>query len=81
MSDRLRQMLAAPYAPLLPWAGLAMLLLAGLMMLNRYGVQGVEDRRALVESEWGKARQVMVQHREARKARDRKSTRLNSSHT
>ena len=69
MSDRLRQIISAPYAPLLPWAGLAMLLLAGLIVLNRYGVQGVESRRALAESEWGKARYMLVQHREARKAR------------
>lgn len=69
MSDRLRQVVSAPYAPLLPWAGLAMLLLAGLMLLNRYGVQGAEERRALVEREWGKARHVLAQHREARKAR------------
>lgn len=69
MSERLRQVLSAPYAPLLPWVGLAGLLLVGLIAVNKIGVQGVEDRRVLLESEWGRARQVLAQHREARKAR------------
>ena len=69
MSERLRQMLSASYAPLLPWVGLVMLLLVGLIAVNKIGVQGVEERRTLLESEWGRARQILVQHREARKAR------------
>jgi Tfp pilus assembly protein PilO len=69
MSERLRQMLSASYAPLLPWVGLVMLLLAGLIAVNKIGVQGVEERRTLLESEWGRAHQILVQHREARKAR------------
>ena len=38
MSERLRQMLSASYAPLLPWVGLVMLLLAGLIAVNKIGV-------------------------------------------
>lgn len=69
MTERFRQALSAPYAPLLPWIGLAMLLLAGLILIRGFGVQGVEARRILVEQEWGRARQVLMHHREARKAR------------
>ena len=67
--DRLQRMLSEPYAPLLPWAGLAALLLAGLILVNTFGVRGVEDRRVQIEKEWGAARQILAQHREARKAR------------
>ncbi|MCC6141263.1 MAG: type 4a pilus biogenesis protein PilO [Nitrospira sp.] len=69
MTDRLQRMLSEPYAPLLPWIGLVVLLLAGLLMVNAIGVRGVEDRRIQIEKEWGAARQVLAQHREARKAR------------
>lgn len=69
MTDRLQRMLSEPYAPLLPWVGLAALLLAGLMVVNAFGVRGVEDHRIQIEKEWGSARQVLAQHREALKAR------------
>lgn len=69
MTERIRQALSAPYAPLLPWVGLVVLLLAGLIVVNKFGLQGVAERRTLVEREWGTARQILAQHREARKAR------------
>ncbi len=69
MEDRLQRMLSEPYAPLLPWVGLVALLLAGLTLVNTFGVRGVEDHRIQSEKEWGAARQVLAQHREARKAR------------
>lgn len=69
MSERIRQVLFSPYAPLLPWVGLAGSLLAGLIAVNMFGITGVENSRVLVEGEWGKARQALVQHREVRKAR------------
>ncbi|MDP3089489.1 MAG: type 4a pilus biogenesis protein PilO [Nitrospira sp.] len=69
MTDRLQRMLSEPYAPLLPWVGLAALLLAGLMVVNAFGVRGVEGDRIQIEKEWVSARQVLAQHREARKAR------------
>ncbi|MEK6533710.1 MAG: hypothetical protein AABZ52_07435, partial [Nitrospirota bacterium] len=68
MTDRLQRMLSEPYAPLLPWVGLAALLLAGLMVVTTFGVRGSEDRRIQIEKEWGAARQILAQHREARKA-------------
>lgn len=69
MADRLRRMLSEPYAPLLPWVGLAALLLAGLMVVNLFVVRGLEGDRIQIEKEWGAARQMLVHHREARKAR------------
>jgi Tfp pilus assembly protein PilO len=69
VTDRVQRMLSEPYAPLLPWVGLTALLLVGLLVVNAVGVRGVADRRAQIEKEWGAARQVLVQHREARKAR------------
>lgn len=69
MADRLRRMLSEPYAPLLPWVGLAALLLAALMVVNLFVVRGLEGDRIQIEKEWGAARQMLVHHREARKAR------------
>jgi hypothetical protein len=69
VTDRLQRMLSEPYAPLLPWVGLAVLLLVGLMVVNSFGVRGVEGDRIQIEKEWSAARQVLVHHREARKAR------------
>lgn len=69
MVDRLRQIMMTPYAPLLPWVGLVLLQLAGLWAVDMVGVQRVEDRRAVLAREWEEARQVLMQHREARKAR------------
>ena len=69
MENRLRQVLLAPYAPLLPWIGLVILLLVGLVGVNKFGAQRVEQRRIAVEQEWGGVRHLLTQHRESRKAR------------
>lgn len=69
MTDRVRYYLSAPYAPLFPWIGLVLVLLLGLLLVNKFGVQGVEGMRAQVASEWGSARQILMQHREARQAK------------
>jgi len=69
VTNRLQRMLFEPYAPLLPWVGLAVLLLVGWLVVHTFGVRGSEERRMQIEQEWGAARQVLAQHREARKAR------------
>ena len=69
MTERLQHLLQSPFAPLLPWVGVALILTVALGLVDRFGVQAMEEHRVALEKEWGAARQMLVQHREARKAR------------
>jgi len=69
MRDRLSLLLQQPFAPLLPWVGMALALLLVLTFVYRVGVVGAESKRERLEQEWVSTRQLLMQHREARKAR------------
>lgn len=69
MMERLSRLLRKPYAPLLPWAGLVLILLLGLATAHRVGLAAAEERRDRLEQEWASARQLLAHHREARKAK------------
>ena len=69
MRDRLSLLLQQPFAPLLPWVGMALALLLVLIVVYRVGVVGAESKRERLEQEWVSTRQLLMQHREARKAR------------
>jgi Tfp pilus assembly protein PilO len=69
MRDRLSLLLQQPFAPLLPWVGTALALLFVLFFVYRVGVVGAESKRERLEQEWVSTRQLLMQHREARKAR------------
>ena len=69
MRDRLFLLLQQPFAPLLPWVGIALGLLVVLSIVHEIGVVGAESKRERVEQEWTSTRQRLMHHREARKAR------------
>lgn len=69
MRDRLLLVLQQPFAPLLPWVGIALGLLLVLSLVHDVGVVGAESKRERLEKEWTSTRQMLMRHREARKAR------------
>ncbi len=69
MRDRLFQILQQPFAPLLPWVGIALSLLLLLSLAHNVGVVGAELQRERLEKDWAATRQLLMHHREARKAR------------
>ena len=69
MIDRLRFLWQHPFAPLLPWVGVALGLLFMLFLVHNLGVAGAQASRERVENEWAASRQALMYHREARKAK------------
>jgi hypothetical protein len=67
--DRLTHVLFKPFAPLLPWAGLALGLCLLLWVVQTLGVAKAEAERVRLEKAWAVARQELAHHREARKAK------------
>src|SRR5262245_29666790 len=68
MKPRLYQVLQHPFATLLPWAGIALVLLFILSVVHEIGVAGTESKRDGLEREWTSARQQLMRHREAWRA-------------
>lgn len=69
MRDRLVMLLQQPFAPVLPWVGIALGLLLVLLVVRHVGVEGAASEMERVEKEWVAARQLLMRHREARKAK------------
>lgn len=69
MLERVVQVLYKPFAPLLPWVGFAIGLSLAWMWVHEAGVVGADINRTKLEQEWASARQLLAQHREARKAK------------
>jgi len=69
MKDRLLFLWQHPFAPLLPWAGVTLSLLFILFLVHDFGVAGAQASRERLENEWAAARQALMYHREARKAK------------
>lgn len=67
--DIITQQLRSPYAPLIPWCLVMLMLFAGLLLAHAVGLEGAERHRAQLESEWAQARQRLTHHKEAKKAR------------
>jgi type IV pilus assembly PilO-like protein len=67
--DLLNQQLRSPYAPLIPWCLAVLVLFGGLSLVRTMGLEGAEQHRAQLESEWAQARQQLAHHKEAKKAR------------
>ncbi|MEK9139867.1 MAG: hypothetical protein AAB308_02330, partial [Nitrospirota bacterium] len=69
MKDRLPFLWQHPFAPLLPWVGVALSLLFILFLVHDFGVAGAQASRERLENEWAATRQTLMYHREARKAK------------
>lgn len=67
--NMITQQLRGPYAPLIPWCLIIIALFAGLLLVHIIGLEGAEQRRAQLESEWMQARQRLTHLKEAKKAR------------
>jgi Tfp pilus assembly protein PilO len=67
--DVLTQQLRTPYAPLIPWCLVILVLFGGLSLVRAMGLERAEQHRAQLESEWAQARQQLAHHKEAKKAR------------
>jgi hypothetical protein len=69
MKDRLVQVMRQPAAPLIPWAGFALLLVLCLAAVHHFGADRVRQDRDRLETDWAAARHTLVRHREAKKLR------------
>jgi len=69
MRDRFVMLLQQPFAPVLPWVGIALGLLVLLLVVRHVGVEGAAYELERVEKEWVAARQLLMRHREARRAK------------
>ncbi|MGZ8386204.1 MAG: type 4a pilus biogenesis protein PilO [Nitrospira sp.] len=69
MKDRLLFLWQHPFAPLLPWAGVALGLLFMLFVVHDLGMASAQASRERLENEWAATRQALMYHREARKAK------------
>jgi hypothetical protein len=69
IKDRLLFLWQHPFAPLLPWAGIAVGLLFLLFLVRNLGVAGAQASRERLENEWAASRQSLMYHREAKKAK------------
>lgn len=69
MKNRLLFLWQHPFAPLLPWGGVALGLLFILFLIHHLGVTGAQASRERLEKERAVARQALMYHREARKAK------------
>lgn len=69
MRDRFLLLFQQPFAPLLPWVGIASGLLFALSLAHDVGVVGAELKRERLEKEWISTRKLLLHHREAIQAR------------
>ncbi len=58
-----------PYGPLLPWVAMAAILIVGLWVAHSMGHEGAAQGLKQLESEETKARQELLHHKEAMRAR------------
>jgi len=70
MKHRLLFLWQHPFAPLIPWAGVALGLLFVLFLVQNLGVTTAQANRERLENEWSATRQALMYHREARKAKN-----------
>lgn len=69
ITEQIQQLVKEPYAPLLPWVGLALLLFLGWFAVQSLMVEPAQARLTQLETEWSNARQVLRQRLEARQTR------------
>ena len=70
MKHRLLFLWQHPFAPLIPWAGVALGLLFVMFLVQNFGAATARADRERLENEWSATRQALMYHREARKAKN-----------
>ncbi|TKB79603.1 MAG: hypothetical protein E8D45_03845 [Nitrospira sp.] len=73
LTEHLRRLAKEPYAPLLPWGALATALTLVWLLIQSLLVGPAQDRLTQLESDWGTARQVLLQRHEARRTKQEMS--------
>ncbi len=68
-AQQLQQLAKEPYAPLLPWGAVALLLWLVWFGVQSLIVEPAQSRMTQLETEWHNARQVLFQRHEARQTR------------
>lgn len=61
--------LKKPYGPLLPWAGLALVLMVALWLVRSVSLESAQHGLEKLEADWGQARKELQFHQEAQRAR------------
>ncbi|OQW37804.1 MAG: hypothetical protein A4E19_12340 [Nitrospira sp. SG-bin1] len=69
MKDRLLYLWQHPFAPLFPWVGVGLSLLSLFFLVHDLWMMGAQVSRERLEGEWAAARQALMYHREAKKAK------------
>jgi Tfp pilus assembly protein PilO len=66
--DVITQQLRSPYAPLIPWCLVTLVLFGGLLAARAMGLERAEQQRTDLEVEWAQVRQQLAHHKDAQKA-------------
>jgi len=66
--DVMTQQLRGPYAPLIPWCLVTLVLFGGLLAARAMGLERAEQQRTDLEVEWAQVRQQLAHHKDAQKA-------------
>jgi len=66
--DVINQQLRSPYAPLIPWCLVTLVLFGGLLAARAMGLERAEQQRTDLEVEWAQVRQQLAHHKDAQKA-------------
>ena len=66
--DLITQQLRSPYAPLIPWCLVTLVLFGGLLAARAMGLERAEQQRTDLEVEWAQVRQQLAHHKDAQKA-------------
>ena len=57
--------LRKPYGVLIPWAGLALVLLVSVWVVKSFGKESMEQTRSSLEGDWAQTRKAYLHHQEA----------------
>jgi Tfp pilus assembly protein PilO len=66
LTEQLQRLAKEPYAPLLPWGGVALVLFLTWLGIQSLLVEPAQSRVTQLETDWNNARQVLLQRHEAR---------------
>jgi hypothetical protein len=69
MKHLIHEELRKPYGVLIPWAGLALVLLVSLWVVKSFGMESMEQTRSRLEGDWAQTRKAYLHHQEALRAK------------
>lgn len=69
MKHLILQELRKPYGVLIPWAGLTLVLMVALWVVQSFGIENMEQARSRLEGDWMQTRKAYLHHQEALRAK------------